>query len=435
MSSTSAHHHEIRLGLRENWPQFALLVTVNFFVGGMVGLERTILPLVGTEEFGLTSELVTFSFIIAFGLVKAVANLASGVLADRFTRRAVLVAGWVVGLPVPLLLAYAPAWWMIVAANVLLGINQGLTWSMAVNMKIDLVGPHQRGLAMGLNEAAGYTAVGVTALVTGYIASAVGLRPEPFWLGSAYAVIGLALSVLLIRDTRPHADLEARLDHRDDAATVARPSTWWVAAQTSWRDRTLFGASQAGLVNNLNDGMSWGVLPILFSAGGLGLAEIGLLKAVYPIIWGLGQIGTGPLADRIGRKPLIVSGMFVQSGGLAVIGFGTHRPFATGLIGSVLLGAGTAMVYPALLAAVGDRAHPTWRATSIGVYRTWRDLGYAIGAFMAGLVAGALELVWAVHVATAVTFAAGLVAWRAMTETGPHHDHDHATHIGSNRPQ
>jgi MFS family permease len=272
---------------------------------------------------------------------------------------------------------------------------------------------------MGLNEAAGYTAVGVTALVTGYIASAVGLRPEPFWLGNAYAIIGLALSVLLIRDTRPHADLEARLDHRDDAATVARPSTWWVAAQTSWRDRTLFGASQAGLVNNLNDGMSWGVLPILFSAGGLGLAEIGLLKAVYPIIWGIGQIGTGPLADRIGRKPLIVSGMFVQSGGLAVIGFGTHRPFATGLIGSILLGAGTAMVYPALLAAVGDRAHPTWRATSIGVYRTWRDLGYAVGAFMAGLVAGALELVWAIHVATAVTFAAGLVAWRAMTETAP----------------
>ena len=419
MNVTHLRSRQLRLGLRENWPQFALLVTVNFFVGGMVGLERTVLPLVGTEEFGLTSELVTFSFIIAFGLVKAVANLASGVLADCFTRKAVLVAGWVVGLPVPLLLAFAPAWWMIVAANVLLGINQGLTWSMAVNMKIDLVGPRQRGLAMGLNEAAGYTAVGVTALVTGYIASAVGLRPEPFWLGSAYAIIGLALSVLLIRDTRPHADLEARLGYRDDAATVARPSTWWVVAQTSWRDRTLFGASQAGLVNNLNDGMSWGVLPILFSAGGLGLAEIGLLKAVYPIVWGIGQIGTGPLADRIGRKPLIVSGMFVQSGGLAVIGFGTHRPFATGLIGSILLGAGTAMVYPALLAAVGDRAHPTWRATSIGVYRTWRDLGYAIGAFMAGLVAGALELVWAVHVATAVTFAAGLVAWRAMTETAP----------------
>lgn len=435
MTTTHAQQRQVRLGLRENLPQFALLVTVNFFVGGMVGLERTVLPLVGTDELGLTSELVTFSFIIAFGLVKAAANLASGVLADHTTRRAVLIAGWIVGLPVPFLLAYAPAWWMIVAANVLLGINQGLTWSMAVNMKIDLVGPRQRGLAMGLNEAAGYTAVGVTALATGYIASAVGLRPEPFWLGIAYAAIGLALSALLVRDTSDHADLEARLERerrphaevdgaaqptREGHATVdQRRSTWWVVAQTSWRDRTLFGASQAGLVNNLNDGMSWGVLPVLFAAGGLGLGEIGLLKAVYPIIWGIGQIGTGPLADRIGRKPLIVSGMLVQAGGLAIIGFGTQRPFTTGMGGSVLLGAGTAMVYPALLAAVGDRAHPGWRATSVGVYRTWRDLGYAIGALAAGLIAGALDLVWAVHAAAAVTLASGLVAWRTMRETAP----------------
>ncbi len=330
----------VRLGLQENWRQFVLLVTVNFFVGGMVGLERTVLPLVGTEEFGLTSELVTFSFIIAFGVVKAVGNLASGVLADRFTRRAVLIAGW-----------------------------------------------------------------------------AVGLRPAPFWLGIGYAVIGMLLSVLLVRDTRAHADLEAHIHHSDDSAVTAGPSTWWVITQTSWRDRTLFGASQAGLVNNLNDGMSWGVLPVLFAAGGLGLAEIGVLKAVYPIIWGVGQIGTGPLADRIGRKPLIVSGMFVQAVGLAVIGFGMQRPFASGMAGSVLLGVGTAMVYPALLAAVGDRAHPAWRATSVGVYRTWRDLGYAAGALMAGLVATALDLVWAVHVAAVVTLAAGLVAWRVMTET------------------
>jgi len=419
MSGSGVQRRQVRLGLRENWPQFALLVVVNFFVGGMVGLERTVLPLVGTEEFGLTSELVTFSFIIAFGLVKAAANLASGVLADRVTRKAVLVAGWIVGLPVPFLLAYAPAWWMIVAANVLLGINQGLTWSMAINMKIDLVGPRRRGLAMGLNEAAGYTAVGVTALATGYVASAVGLRPAPFWLGIAYAVIGLALSTLVIRDTSAHANLEARRGRDDQTLADRQPSTWWVVAQTSWRDRTLFGASQAGLVNNLNDGMSWGVLPILFTDGGLGLTEIGLLKALYPIIWGLGQIGTGPVADRIGRKPLIVWGMVVQAGGLAVIGFGTQRPFATGLIGSVLLGAGTAMVYPALLAAVGDRAHPAWRATSVGVYRTWRDLGYAIGALMAGLFAGALGLVWAVHAAAAVTLAAGIVAWRAMIETAP----------------
>jgi MFS family permease len=413
---------DVRLGLRQNWRQFVLLVTVNFFVGGMVGLERTVLPLVGTQTFGLTSELVTFSFIIAFGLVKAAGNLASGVLADHFTRRGVLIAGWVVGLPVPFLLAYAPAWWMIVAANVLLGVNQGLTWSMAVNMKIDLVGPRQRGLAMGLNEAAGYTAVGVTALATGFIASAVGLRPEPFWLGIAYAVAGLLVSVLLVRDTRPHADLEARSHRRDGPGGVARVSTWWVIAQTTWRDRTLFGASQAGLVNNLNDGMSWGVLPILFTAGGLGLGEVGVLKAVYPVVWGVGQILTGPLADRIGRKPLVVWGMFVQTAGLAVIGFGTHRPFVTGLGGSMLLGAGTAMVYPALLAAVGDRAHPAWRATSVGVYRTWRDLGYAIGALMAGIVASAFDLVWAVHVAAALTLVAGVVAWRVMTETAiPRH--------------
>ena len=409
---------DVRLGLKQNWPQFALLVTVNFFVGGMVGLERTVVPLVGTLEFGLTSELVTFSFIIAFGIVKAISNFASGVLADRYTRKAVLVAGWAVGLPVPFLLAYAPAWWMIVAANVLLGINQGLTWSMAVNMKIDLVGPHRRGLALGLNEAAGYTAVGVTALLTGLIASSVGLRPEPFWLGIGYAIVGTVLSVLLVRDTRPYADLEAKL-HADgrQQKTEPPPPARWVVIQTSWRDRTLFGASQAGLVNNLNDGMAWGVLPVLFAAGGLGVAQIGLLKAVYPIIWGLGQIGTGPLSDRVGRKPLIVSGMLIQAGGLATIGFGSHRPFTTGLIGSVLLGAGTAMVYPALLAAVGDRAHPSWRATSVGVYRTWRDIGYAIGALMAGLVAAALNLVWAVHVAAALTLVSGLAAWRVMTET------------------
>jgi MFS family permease len=410
----------VQLGLRENWRQFTMLVTVNFFVGGMVGLERTILPLIGAQEFGLTSELVTFSFIIAFGVVKAFANLASGILADRATRKAVLVAGWVIGVPVPFLLAYAPAWWMIVAANVLLGINQGLTWSMAVNMKIDLAGPRQRGLAMGLNEAAGYTAVGITALATGYIAATAGLRPQPFWLGIVYVVAGVLLSALVIRDTGDHATLEARMipAHR----LAGAPTTGWVVAETSWRDRTLFGASQAGLVNNLNDGMAWGVLPVLFAAGGLGLAQIGVLKAAYPIVWGLGQIGTGPLADRIGRRPLIVSGMLIQALGLLIIGVGAGAPFVTGLTGSVLLGAGTAMVYPALLAAVGDRSHPSWRATSVGVYRTWRDLGYAIGALMAGLVAMAFDLTWAVHVAAALTFGSGLLAWRTMTETATRRD-------------
>jgi MFS family permease len=353
-------------------------------------------------------------------VVKALSNLAAGVLADRYTRKAVLVAGWLVGLPVPFLLGYAPTWWLIVAANVLLGINQGLTWSMAVNMKIDLVGPRQRGLAMGLNEAAGYTALGLTALATGYIAAAAGLRPEPFWLGILYAAAGLVLSALVVRDTRPHVDVEAQLDERARTIPADRdpdPSPAWVAAQTSWRNRTLFGASQAGLVNNLNDGMSWGTLPVLFAAAGVGVAHIGLLKAVYPIIWGFGQIITGPLSDRVGRKPLIVSGMMVQAVGLTVIGLGLAQPFVAGVIGSALLGIGTALVYPALLAAIGDAAQPTWRATAVGVYRTWRDLGYALGALMAGLVAQAVSLAWAVHIAAALTCAAGVVAWRTMDET------------------
>lgn len=414
------HAAGVRLGLRQNWPQFTLLVVVNFFVGGMVGLERTVVPLVGTEEFGIASEVVVFSFIIAFGVVKAIANLASGVLADRLSRKTVLVAGWLVALPVPFLLAYAPTWGLIVAANVLLGVSQGLTWSMAVNMKIDLVGPRNRGLAMGLNEAAGYGAVGLTALVTGFVAQSAGLRPEPFLIGIAYALLGTVLSVFLVRDTADYAHLEAALHgaaERTSDETHERRPTGWVVAETSWRNRTLFGVSQAGLVNNLNDGMSWGVFPVLFAAYGVSVADIGILKAVYPAIWGVGQIITGPLSDRIGRKPLIVAGMLVQAGGHGVIGFGLADPFAAGLIGSVLLGLGTAMVYPALLAAVGDAAHPAWRATSVGVYRFWRDLGYAIGALLAGIVAGLLTLVWAVHVAGLLTLASGLLAWWTLDET------------------
>lgn len=411
-------HARLELGLRANWRQFALLVTVNFFVGGMVGLERTILPVIGTEEFGLRANVVLFAFIAAFGVTKAVGNLVAGVAADRSARKTVLVAGWVVGLPVPFILGYAPAWWMIVAANVLLGINQGLAWSMAVNMKIDLAGPRQRGLAMGLNEAAGYTAVGITALLTGYVAASTGLRPQPFWIGIVYALAGLALSALVVRDTGDHARLEAALHHDEERPPAERTSRW-VFAETSWRNRTLFGASQAGLVNNLNDGLSWGVLPVLFAAAGVGLADIGLLKAVYPIVWGLGQIVTGPMADRFGRRPLIVSGMVVQSAGLATVGFGLARPFAAGMAGTTMLGIGTAMAYPALLAAVGDSAHPRWRATSVGVYRFWRDIGYAVGAVVAGIVAGLVSLVAAVHVATALTLGSGVVAWWTITETRP----------------
>ena len=407
----------VRLGLRENRAQFVLLVLVNAFVGGMVGLERTVVPLIGTEEFRIESAVVVFSFIITFGIIKASVNLISGLLADRFTRKNVLVAGWVVGLPVPFLLGYGPSWSWIVGANALLGISQGLAWSMTVNMKIDLVGPRQRGLAMGLNEAAGYGALGVTALITGYVAARYGLRPEPFYIGIAYSVLGLLVSIVLVRDTRAHARLEATI-HGAPAQTP-RPSSAQIFAETSWRDRTLFSVSQAGLVNNLNDGMSWGVFPLLFIAHGVSLEGVGLIKAVYPAVWGAGQIVTGSLADRVGRKPLIVWGMLVQAAGHAVIGLGLAVPLVAGLVGSLLLGLGTAMVYPALLAAVGDVAHPTWRATSVGVYRFWRDLGYAVGALMAGVVAGMFGLVWAVHVAGVLTLLSGLVAWAVMSETLP----------------
>jgi MFS family permease len=393
----------VRLGLRENLAQFSLLVLVNAFVGGMVGLERTVVPLIGTSEFRIGSEVVVFSFIITFGLIKACVNLVSGLLADRYTRKTVLVAGWVVGLPVPFMLAYGPTWAWIVAANFLLGISQGLAWSMTVNMKIDLVGPGRRGLAMGMNEAAGYGALGLTALATGYVAARYGLRPQPFYFGIVYSALGLVLSVFLVRDTRNHD----------------RPSTADVFAETSWRNRTLFSASQAGLVNNLNDGMAWGVFPLLFVANGVSLEGVGLIKAVYPVVWGVGQIVTGSLADRIGRKPLIVWGMLVQAAGHAVIGLGLAAPLLSGLAGSVLLGLGTAMVYPALLAAVGDVAHPIWRATSVGIYRFWRDLGYAVGALMAGVVAALLGLVWAVHVAGILTALSGILAWAQMSETLP----------------
>jgi MFS family permease len=407
----------LRLGLRENLAQFSLLVLINAFVGGMVGLERTVVPLIGTEEFGIGSEVVVFSFIITFGLIKAGVNLVSGWLADRYTRKTVLVAGWVVGLPVPFMLAYGPSWGWIVAANVLLGASQGLAWSMTVNMKIDLVGPARRGFAMGLNEAAGYGALGLTALATGYVAARYGLRPEPFYFGIVYSVLGLVLSIVLVRDTRGHASLEAST--HSASAPIDKPSTAQVFAATSWRNKTLFSASQAGLVNNLNDGMSWGVFPLLFVANGVSLEGVGLIKAVYPALWGAGQIVTGSLADRIGRKPLIVWGMLVQAAGHAVIGLGLAAPLLAGLVGSVLLGLGTAMVYPALLAVVGDVAHPAWRATSVGVYRFWRDLGYAVGALMAGVVAAVLGLVWAVHIAGILTALSGLLAWVHMSETLP----------------
>ncbi len=409
---------EIKLGLKENWKQFSLLVLVNMLVGGMVGLERTLVPLVGTEEFKIGSDIVVFSFIIAFGVVKAFTNLVSGILADKYTRKKVLVLGWLIGLPVPFLLAWGPTWNWIIAANILLGMSQGLTWSMTVNMKIDLVGPKKRGLAMGLNEAAGYGAVGLTALLTGYLASEYGLRPQPFYIGIFYAITGLVLSILVIKDTRKHARLEsAQIAVTVSGEQVHKPNLAWVFKETSLKNTNLFAVSQAGLINNLNDGMSWGVFPLLFISLGVGLEGVGWIKAVYPVVWGVGQIITGPMADRMGRKPLIVWGMFVQVLGHIVIGFAFFPPLASGLVGSVLLGLGTAMVYPALLAAVSDSAHPSWRASSLGVYRFWRDIGYAVGAAMSGIVASLLGLVWAVHIAGFVTFLSGVLVWIKMKET------------------
>ena len=382
----------------------------------MVGQERTVLPLLATNVFGLGALSSALTFIVAFGLTKAVTNLAAGALSDRYGRKPVLVAGWLVGLPGPLLLIWAPDWAWIVLANVLLGVNQGLTWSTTVIMKIDLVGPARRGLALGLNEAAGYGAVAVTALATGFIAERWGLRPAPFLLGLAYAGLGLGVSTLFVRETRGFARVEAASRAADDRARDM-PSTRRVFALTSLNERALSAASQAGLVNNLNDGLAWGLLPIYFAAAGLSVGQIGVLAALYPAVWGVGQLGTGALSDRLGRKGLVVGGMLLQAGALAVIA--TGQDFGQWALGAVLLGAGTAMVYPTLLAVVGDVAHPAWRASAVGVYRFWRDAGFAVGALLAGVIADGLGMVAAIWVVAGLTAASGLVALVRMYETHP----------------
>jgi MFS family permease len=397
---------ERRLGIVENWPQFSLLILINACVGGMVGLERTVVPLVATEEFHLTSDTLIFSFIVAFGLVKALANVLSGKLADRFTRKSMLVAGWLIGVPVPFMLAWGPSWNWILAANVLLGASQGFTWSMTVAMKNDLVGTGQRGLAMGLNEFAGYGGLGATALLTGYVAARTGLRPEPFYIGFVYVALGLGLSIAAVRDTTAFV----RHVIPSPAVNTASAPTSEQTSDRQHAKRTMFGVCQAGLVNNLNDGLSWGVLPLLFTAHGLGVEAVGLIKAVYPLTWSLAQLGTGALADRAGRRPLIAWGMAAQAVGLAVIGAGIPSAYASGLAGAVVLGVGTAMVYPALLATAADIAPPAQRATTLGWYRFWRDLGYPAGALLAGMVSAAFGLASAVYVAALLTFVSGLVA-------------------------
>ena len=402
----------VRLGIRENLAQFSLLVVVNAFVGAMVGMERSILPVIAEDEFHLAARTAILSFIVVFGITKALTNYFAGRWSDRFGRKAVLVAGWLVAAPVPFVLMWAPSWSWILGANILLGVSQGLTWSLTVIMKIDLAGPKNRGLAMGLNEFAGYFAVALSALATGYVAAEVGLRPEPFYLGVGFVVLGTLLSGLAVRETRHHVAHESKLAGTAAHATL---SSREVVTRTSFTDPDLSSVSQAGMVNNLNDGMAWGLFPLVFAAAGMSLAEIGTLAAIYPAIWGLGQLVTGAWSDRVGRKPLIVAGMGTQAAGIVVIALGSSFvPFAAG---SILLGLGTAMVYPTLLAAVGDVAHPSWRASSVGVYRFWRDIGYAVGALLAGIVADAFGLSAATLTVAAVTLASGVVVAVRMRET------------------
>lgn len=407
---TSSGRPAVQLGLRQNWVQFALLVLVNAFVGTMVGVERSVLPLLAEQEFGVASATAAMSFLIAFGLTKAIANFLAGDYAHRVGRRRILLIGWLFGLPVPLLLWWAPSWNWVVFANLLLGINQGFAWSATVIMKIDLVGPKQRGLAMGLNEFAGYLAVALAALGAGYMAADFGPRSGPVWLGGGAAVLGILVTLLFVRDTGAHVELEhAMADQAIEGGPDALPSTFrariWHA---SWAHRPLFAANQAGFVNNLNDGLAWGLFPLFFAAAGLSLREIGWLAALYPAVWGIAQIGTGALSDRTGRRPLVVAGMLLQASGLAIVALGNGIAWWAG--GALLLGLGTAAVYPTLIAQVSDLVTPRDRASGVGVYRLWRDLGYVAGALLAGVLADVFGYRAAIAGVAFLTAASGVVA-------------------------
>ena len=407
-------HHAVRLGLRENVAQFTLLVIVNAFVGAMIGMERSILPAIAQQDFHLVARAAVLSFIVVFGLTKALTNYAAGRLADQVGRKQVLVAGWAIAIPVPFILMWAPTWNWILVANALLGISQGLTWSTTVIMKIDLVGNQRRGLAMGLNEFSGYLAVAGAALLTGWIAARHGLRPDPFYPGVVFVAVGLALSAVMVRDTHAHVALESSL-HGASAQELSPREVFW---RTTLTDRNLSSISQAGLVNNLNDGMAWGLFPLFFSAANVSLDRIGVLAAIYPATWGVVQLATGALSDRVGRKWLIASGMWVQAAAISVVIL--SRGFVGFAAGGILLGIGTAMVYPTLLAAIGDVAAPAWRASAVGVYRLWRDLGYAVGALLAGVMADVLGLAGAMWVIAAITGASGVVTAIRQRETLQH---------------
>lgn len=403
-----------QLGLKENLSQFALLILINAFVGAMVGLERSILSEIAEKEFHLVAKSAILSFILVFGLSKAITNYFAGILSDRFTRKAVLIFGWFFAIPVPFLLIHAPSWEWILVANVFLGVSQGLTWSTTVIMKIDLVGPKQRGLAMGLNEFAGYLAVALSALATGYIASGWGLRPGPFYAGYIYTVLGLLFSIALVKETKGHATKELS-DQGHKLVTFTQKE---IFLKTTFKDKNLSSVVQAGFVNNLNDGMAWGLFPIIYVTAGLDLTKVGWLAAVYPATWGILQLWTGYLSDKLGRKWLIASGMWVQAIGIGLTA--VSRNISGFTVSAVLLGIGTAMVYPTLLATIGDVSHASWRASSIGIYRLWRDLGYAAGAVVAGVTADIFGTQSAVWLIAFVTLLSGSVVAVRQSETAPH---------------
>jgi MFS family permease len=389
----------VNLGLRENWKQFTLLVVINGFVGGMVGLERSILPEIAESEFGIAAKTAILSFIIVFGIVKAFSNYYAGTLANRVGRKNLLVIGWLFALPVPLILMYAPSWGWIIFANIFLGINQGLAWSSTVVMKIDLVGEKNRGLAMGLNESAGYVSVAVLAFATGWIASEFGLRPYPFYVGVAMAIIGLLASWFLVKDTIHHVNAESV-----DSNIPKLKNILW---DTTWKHPNLGSITQAGLVNNLNDGLIWGLLPLLLSTLDFSLGEIGIITGIYPAVWGLGQVVTGKVADHISKKKMLFWGMLLQ--GLVLIGMAWAANFYVFAILSILLGAGTAIVYPTFLAAVADNTHPKQRAEAIGIFRLWRDLGYAFGALLTGIIADLLNIEFAIGVVAFLTIGSAFI--------------------------
>ena len=412
--SDAAHGATLKHGLRQNWVQFSLLVLVNGFVGLMIGAERSVLSLVAEEDFGVGTATAALSFLIAFGLTKALANVIAGDFASRVGRRRILLIGWLFALPVPLLLWWAPTWGWVVFANLLLGVNQGLAWSTTVIMKIDLVGARQRGLAMGLNEFAGYLAVAGAALGAGYLAAEYGPRSGPVWIGGAAALLGLAITFLFVRDTGAHVELEQASSARaiEGGPSELPPSFLSRIWHASWVNRRLFAANQAGLVNNLNDGLAWGLFPLFFAASGLSVREIGWLAALYPAVWSVAQIGTGALSDSTGRRPLIVFGMLLQAGALAIFAIGDA--FATWAVAAVVLGIGTAAVYPTLIAQVSDLVTPRDRASGVGVYRLWRDLGYVVGGLTAGVAADLLGYRAAIALVAGLTALSGLTAWRYL---------------------